>query len=310
MIKQKTVFILGAGASKPYGYPTGEELKKYICNDIIHDSVDFFRYDRYSPYITKSNELIQNFTKSTNKSIDLFLTRNPQFEKLGKFFIAFSIMKSELESKSPDQIDNVEDWFSELFDRITDELTEPNSVNNFLNNNFSFITFNYDRSLEHFLFQALTNSYTNTNPKEIAKILLKIPIVHVYGKLVDLPWENSKTYLPYKEINYNSVSQLAKNINVIYSNRIDEERIMKAKKLIKDADRIFFLGFGFASENMKILGIPDSLDRNKRIYATAYKNKDKEIQNLVSKFKNSKNERIHNLNIMNYGSKELLRNFL
>jgi hypothetical protein len=30
MIKNKTVFVLGAGASKPYGYPTGEELFKEV----------------------------------------------------------------------------------------------------------------------------------------------------------------------------------------------------------------------------------------------------------------------------------------
>ena len=31
MITKNTVFIIGAGASKDYNYPTGFELKKYIC---------------------------------------------------------------------------------------------------------------------------------------------------------------------------------------------------------------------------------------------------------------------------------------
>lgn len=310
MIKQKTVFILGAGASKPYGYPTGEQLRNYICDDIIRDSVNVFKYERNSPYITKSNELIQNFKKSTNKSIDLFLTRNRQFEKLGKIFIAFSIIKSEMESQTPEQIDNTEDWFSELFDRSTDELIDPMSVNRFSENNFSFITFNYDRSLEHFLFQALHNSFTNTKASEIAKILLQVPIIHVYGKLVDLPWEDKESYVSYQEIDLNDTNHFAKNINVIYSKRIDEERLSKAKSYIKNADRIFFLGFGFAPENMNILGIPDSLDRNKQIYATAYKYKDMEINNLIDQFRNNKNEKLNNLQIESYGSKELLRNFL
>jgi hypothetical protein len=30
---QNTVFILGAGASTPYGYPTGQELRDYICKE-------------------------------------------------------------------------------------------------------------------------------------------------------------------------------------------------------------------------------------------------------------------------------------
>lgn len=30
MIKTNTLFILGAGASKPFGYPTGKELRDLI----------------------------------------------------------------------------------------------------------------------------------------------------------------------------------------------------------------------------------------------------------------------------------------
>lgn len=31
MITENTIFILGAGASKPYGFPTGAELREQIC---------------------------------------------------------------------------------------------------------------------------------------------------------------------------------------------------------------------------------------------------------------------------------------
>ena len=34
MITMPTVFILGAGASKPYGYPTGSELKNIILRNL------------------------------------------------------------------------------------------------------------------------------------------------------------------------------------------------------------------------------------------------------------------------------------
>ncbi len=32
MINQNTVFVLGAGSAKPYLFPTGEELKRKICD--------------------------------------------------------------------------------------------------------------------------------------------------------------------------------------------------------------------------------------------------------------------------------------
>ena len=31
MITKKTVLVLGAGASKPFGLPTGKELKNDVC---------------------------------------------------------------------------------------------------------------------------------------------------------------------------------------------------------------------------------------------------------------------------------------
>ncbi len=37
MIEQETVFILGAGASFPYGYPNGDELRKSIIELIDFD---------------------------------------------------------------------------------------------------------------------------------------------------------------------------------------------------------------------------------------------------------------------------------
>jgi len=36
MIKTKTLFILGAGASAPFGYPTGIELRKAILTNKKH----------------------------------------------------------------------------------------------------------------------------------------------------------------------------------------------------------------------------------------------------------------------------------
>ncbi len=39
MFKKETVFILGAGASKPYGYPLGSDLIKEIIANIDNDCI-------------------------------------------------------------------------------------------------------------------------------------------------------------------------------------------------------------------------------------------------------------------------------
>jgi hypothetical protein len=35
LIRQKTVFVLGAGASRPYGFPPGEELRAQILKNLV-----------------------------------------------------------------------------------------------------------------------------------------------------------------------------------------------------------------------------------------------------------------------------------
>jgi len=43
MIKTRTVLILGAGASMPYGYPSGKELKRIICGRLKDSESDLSR---------------------------------------------------------------------------------------------------------------------------------------------------------------------------------------------------------------------------------------------------------------------------
>ena len=53
MIERKTLFVLGAGASKPYNYPTGRELKTYIVRSF---PADFRTILNQTPKTYASNE--------------------------------------------------------------------------------------------------------------------------------------------------------------------------------------------------------------------------------------------------------------
>ena len=56
MFKKNTVFVLGAGASKPYGYPIGSELIDDIINDLKDDSL----------YVSPSKGVTNNFHYNEN----------------------------------------------------------------------------------------------------------------------------------------------------------------------------------------------------------------------------------------------------
>ena len=148
MISEPTVFVLGAGASCPYGYPSGKELREDIISSFCA------QYERYieahpnlKPYLAmesnKAKEFTDKFNKSSTKSIDLFLARNPEFEDIGKKAIALRILAAEYVSKFRECIENREfDWYLYIFDRLTGDIVKKNDYIRLNENSVSFITFN------------------------------------------------------------------------------------------------------------------------------------------------------------------------
>ena len=191
MITEKTLFILGAGASKPYGFPTGDELSKKIITKSIGLFEEYFPLDKNTQIIHFRNQykylidkLIIPFQTIGKTSIDTWLNKNRSFIFIGKLLILLHIIKAEQESKygfnlaiSNDIIEeNTKikipdmDWFATLYNHMTDELTNSEDSTKIKNNAISFITFNYDRSLEFMLSQYLINDY-NVKPEDIYKCL-------------------------------------------------------------------------------------------------------------------------------------------
>lgn len=281
MITEPTVFILGAGASKPYGYPTGAELRRQICRDPV-GKLSFQKKVNDSSLIDSEKEslvdqwkkLAEVFFKSDTHSIDLFLNRNPDFSNIGKITIVHRILEAEKQSKFHEDIQceyQEQNWYSDLFDRMTNELIKPDDYRKFGENAISFITFNYDRSLEQFLYESLQNSFYESaqpQPGYMKRIdqLKRIQIFHVYGCIGRLPWQGGDHEYKFDCVLKN-ILEMKDNIKLIHERLTSEIEEMKA--IISKAKKIFFLGFGYAKENMEVLNIPRIL-RGQKIYGTAF----------------------------------------
>jgi hypothetical protein len=300
MITQETLFILGAGASLPYGYPTGNMLRKDIykssiaSNDFIRilrdDDASVSSKDNIKKWMEDSKNFTETFFRSSTNSIDLFLNRNPQFEEKGKIAITYRILVSEARSRFNEEINEEfrnQNWYHYLFDRMANTLTAPDSYTQFGENKVTFITFNYDRSLECYLFNSLWSSFykfaEDVNYSEsFFDQIKKIPIHHVYGCIGKLPYEEGYLDKPYGfKFKFKDIMEMKENIKIIYEKRSTE--MDAVRDLIKKARKIIFLGFGYAKENMEILGFPDILDQHQSIYATAFGLTDAEIQNIRNK---------------------------
>jgi len=310
MFDEQAVIILGAGASIPYGFPSGKELRKRICDSFVEKLKKYLPHAQSSYYLHpdilfKAEEFVERFRNSSNISIDLFLSRNTNFRKIGKTAILLEILDAEAQSKFHEDVINAEhDWYSFLFEQMTDELTGPENYNISPNKIF-IITFNYDRSLEHFLFNSVINSFGDIEQHLLIDELKKIPIIHVYGKLADLHWQNKTDSLAYGQNSDVLIpDNYLTNINVIYEDR-DREKYKNIHAMIADSKYIYFLGFGYARENLQVLSLPEILKPNQHIYGTAFGYYEEEITKLSKRFLRDK--KLHNLRFMNCDNLELLR---
>jgi len=306
---------LGAGASCPYGYPSGTRLRERVClsqgfwqdynaRGIVDQIMDPTEKIRRLPEI---KEFMEVFNKSMIKSIDKFMANNPKLAKIGKHIIAFEVLRAEgkslfgeeakLEKDTLAYAQNTpigllsktlfqgDEWYSFLYNRLIEGQNGPNTFPDFSNGNLAFITFNYDRSLEQFLYEALHNSFTEVQEDEIVKSLKQLRILHVYGQVAFLKWQNPKDYIDYKlPISELLLQRVSKNIRTIYEQKESPE-LNEARQLLAQAERIFFLGFGYAQENMEVLKLPDRTKRATEIYGTAFGLEPKEKLDVREKIK-------------------------
>ena len=281
MIAKETLFILGAGASVPYGYPTGNELRNDICRNFEKRIVELTEKDPESSPLDvrqiakEAHEFTNVFFNSSTASIDLFLARNRHFSEIGKKAIVLSILEAERNSCFREDMSyKSQDWYSYLFQKMTEDLIDPESYDYFDANQVAFITFNYDRSLEHFLYESLSNAFSSAPKDKIISQLRRIQIFHVYGIVDKLAWQGGDT--KYRDdYSLTSIDKMKNNIRLIHERiRLDVRAMDFA---MHNASRFYFLGFGYAEENLNVLGIRKVLNGDQEIYGTAFGMTNKEI---------------------------------
>lgn len=279
MITKPTVLILGAGASMPFGFPNGLQLKAEICREIkkmqgaICRDLELFTDNKKDVKIFCENLLL-----SSEMSIDAFLYHNPEYCSIGQRAIANILLRKEKRVKLFDEwIDKWLDpenkdkhWYQLLFSKL------DAAFDNFEENQLKIITFNYDRSLEYFLLNAMLAKYSKQDPDKVLGKLRQIPILHVYGKLGNLPEYDSEPPFVRYDLFADSkprdqwagyVYEASQKIVTIH--RAEElNNFSKAREFLLEAERIYFLGFGYDMTNMERLFIDRIGDANRNLLKT------------------------------------------
>ncbi|MDR3002077.1 MAG: hypothetical protein LBU89_12550 [Fibromonadaceae bacterium] len=283
MKEKNDLFIIGAGASVPYGFPSSEILLEKIKSkasswkDIKKDVAYLYKSElnelERPGIIGAATKLSTDLNMSMMVSIDDFMRNRASSEKpilkiqadLIKRVIAEIILNSEKNIKP------VVDWLHYLCSQI--------DRGDAIFTNSEFITFNYDRLLEYSIFNYLTCDKKHQS-KDAIKEINKMNIIHANGSLGSL----EQIKFGEEQIS-NTVVEGMRTIwdkNTIGSYEIDEcitSRISRSK-------RIFFLGFGYLPENLEKLFIVSKEKTlvDKEIYGTARGKTDAEIKRLYDLF--------------------------
>src|SRR5580700_1792407 len=176
MIKNSTVFVLGAGSSWHYGYPTGEELVAHIIqsadrlaaycerrlsDQVLQGVIPEYVAQRIDPsggtnaavngwrlVQAECRLLIRRLRAVRPLLIDHFLAWNENLRPIGKLMIAAAILECEAAKGYR------KEWYRYIVHKLAYGCSKSADL---FQNDVHFITFNYDASLEYQLSEALTS---------------------------------------------------------------------------------------------------------------------------------------------------------
>ena len=308
MLKTRTVFVVGAGASVDFGFPLGGKLKESIAT-LTNIELEWGNATRGDQVIADAMRIHANNTESVLQrllsagnqivrampgavSIDNFLHSregNADINLIGKLGIARAILKSERESPlyvqsqrelnrskanpyyfnlddSPQFVSQPDSWLGK-FAPLLCQGFHANQLDD-LFENVSFIIFNYDRCVEHYLWHHL-QQYFGIDEADASALLAKAHFHHPYGSVGALPWQSGTGFTARFGLDPSPADllEVAAGIKTFTESVHNEVRDNLADDLFK-SNRVMFLGFGFIEQNMQLLALQTE-GSIKNVYATA-----------------------------------------
>ncbi|MDR4496728.1 MAG: hypothetical protein MRK02_02200 [Candidatus Scalindua sp.] len=293
-MSQNTVFVIGAGASKEAGLPTGSELKREISKllDITFNSLGYRdsgdptieealcllvrqpdgTKGNINPYLDAAHHIIDALPLAI--SIDNFIDAHQDNDKIvlcGKLAIVRSILDAEKKSllyferqKIDSNIDFVtleKTWYIPFFKLLTENCNKNDLQTRF--KSITLIIFNYDRCIEHFIYYALQNYY-KLPETEAAMLVKNIKIFHPYGEVGTLPWIHPKGAVEFGSKPYpKDLLDIAKQIKTFTEGVTPNlSEIKEIREHMFLTSKLVFLGFAFHELNMDLISPSSLYDKN------------------------------------------------
>jgi len=275
MFSQQVVFIIGAGASAEVRMPVGSQLKAKIADAVtfkdesgrLKGDRDLYKlltdHNKSINYELAGRELsnvIPSFV-SIDEALNWFTAR-PEIVELGKIAVVREILGAERQSRlfnaaDPNSIptDNFDDaWLPHFLSMVMSSLKMEEAERAFVST--TIINFNYDRSVEHYLYSALQRDF-GLESRQAINVLSRLSVVRPYGTVGALPWQGGRVAVEFGMASglndYERLVSLASDIRTY----TEQEQAASLEATIyprmAKARMVVFLGFGFHQQNMTLL---------------------------------------------------------
>jgi len=163
-------------------------------------------------------------------------------------------------------------WFAKLWTVLTGSCTVRDLAERL--QSFTFVVFNYDRCLEHFLYHSIQNYY-GTSSEHAAELLRRVVIHHPYGSTGSLDWQPGQPRMTFGDdphaVQIHGLSSGIKTFTEGADPTASDIDVIRSK--VAEADLVVFLGFAFHNQNLHLLAPSgDSVPNRamKTYLATAY----------------------------------------
>jgi len=295
MIRTKTVFVLGAGASAELHMPGPAELLERIAqaldfsrataNQMTRDTTAILRHvgklaermNKPEDAIFRAGQRIHNAAK-IGRTIEQVIEQNndgPLVEAFGKLAIAVFTLQSESRSSlraTPQgnaalPLQTGDYWLIELGRLLTAGLPRSRLEQGLAD--VSIISFNYDRAAEHFLPYALATAYGMTLQEAQRIVAARLRFFHPYGAVGRLPWQGGEgpdadwgNEQPW------NMAALSAQLRLFDQAMADRRGLSQLRAAVGEAQRIVFLGFDFSPRSFDLL-IDGSLSHNPELILSA-----------------------------------------
>lgn len=278
MFRRRTVLVLGAGASRDFGFPTGRGLVDLVCDCLVRqDTVALL-----APLFGAGE--VQRFRDelkySGAPSVDYFIEGRPEFHEIGRRAIACALIPCEQPIRlfGEHGASRPYTWYEYLFHQIVADKGEPQHLHP------GVVTFNYDRSLEFYLATCFSK-LRNKSFSESLRVVGGMPVVHVYGDLGSLSSQDEGRHRPFEpKLDTNTIDIAAAGLRLIHDARGPGSamgagcNVGRARDLIQAAEAIYFIGFGYDRTNLERIRPPQP-PTSAKIAGSVFGLSEAEVQN-------------------------------